>query len=58
MELPEILEKYPNSNYTKYKDWYEINFRLWDEPGCLKVSGTIEQVKYFINIIIEKYGKS
>ena len=37
MEIPEILEKYPRSDFDKFGEWYEIRFRLGDEPGCLKV---------------------
>lgn len=55
--LDNILEKYPRSELTKYGEWLELLFRIEKGAGCYKVTGTIDQVKQAVDLLILKHNK-
>jgi len=54
--LDNILEKYPRSKLNKYGDWLELLFRIEKGVGCYKVTGTVDQVKKAVGLLILKHN--
>ena len=50
--LQEILEQYPKSDLHKYGELYEPHLRL--DKGCYKITGTIDQVKYQVTLLLKR----